>query len=82
MGVRLSLGVLPINGRRGGRKEEFNPFAKDASQQHRRRRDDVVEHRSQRRRRQRGEARGERGVDGAEERVGVAAYERTGADGA
>jgi hypothetical protein len=38
--VRLSLGVLPINGRRGGRKEEFNPFAKDASQQHRRRRDE------------------------------------------
>ena len=40
MVVRLSLGVLPINGRRGGRKEEFNPFAKDASQQHRRRRDE------------------------------------------
>jgi len=38
--VRHSLGVLPINGRRGGRKEEFNPFAKDASQQHRRRRDE------------------------------------------
>lgn len=34
------MGVLPINGRRGGRKEEFNPFAKDASQQHRRRRDE------------------------------------------
>ena len=40
MGVRLELGVLPINNRRGGRKEEFNPFAKDASQQHRRRRDE------------------------------------------
>ena len=40
MGVRLGLGVLPINNRRGGRKEEFNPFAKDASQQHRRRRDE------------------------------------------
>ena len=40
MVVRLSLGVLPINGRRGGKKEEFNPFAKDASQQHRRRRDE------------------------------------------
>lgn len=40
MVVRHSLGVLPINGRRGGRKEEFNPFAKDASQQHRRRRDE------------------------------------------
>lgn len=40
MVVRLSLGVLRINGRRGGRKEEFNPFAKDASQQHRRRRDE------------------------------------------
>lgn len=40
MVVRLPLGVLPINGRRGGRKEEFNPFAKDASQQHRRRRDE------------------------------------------
>ena len=34
------MGVLTINGRRGGRKEEFNPFAKDASQQHRRRRDE------------------------------------------
>ena len=34
------MGVLPINSRRGGRKEEFNPFAKDASQQHRRRRDE------------------------------------------
>jgi len=33
------LGDLSINGRRG-RKEEFNPFAKDASQQHRRRRED------------------------------------------
>jgi hypothetical protein len=33
------LGALRINGRRG-RKEEFNPFAKDASQQHRRRRED------------------------------------------
>ena len=40
MVVRHPLGVLPINGRRGGRKEEFNPFAKDASQQHRRRRDE------------------------------------------
>ena len=41
MVVRLSLGVLSINGRRGGRKkDEFNPFAKDASQQHRRRRDE------------------------------------------
>ena len=40
MGVRLDSGVLPINNRRGGRKEEFNPFAKDASQQHRRRRDE------------------------------------------
>ena len=40
MGVRPELGVLPINNRRGGRKEEFNPFAKDASQQHRRRRDE------------------------------------------
>jgi len=40
VGVRLDLGVLPINNRRGGRKEEFNPFAKDASQQHRRRRDE------------------------------------------
>jgi len=40
VGVRLELGVLPINNRRGGRKEEFNPFAKDASQQHRRRRDE------------------------------------------
>jgi len=39
--VRLSLGALSINGRRGGRKkDEFNPFAKDASQQHRRRRDE------------------------------------------
>jgi len=38
--VRNILGVLRINGRRGGRKEEFNPFAKDASQQHRRRRDE------------------------------------------
>ena len=34
------MGVLPINGRRGGKREEFNPFAKDASQQHRRRRDE------------------------------------------
>lgn len=33
------MGELSINGRRG-RKEEFNPFAKDASQQHRRRRED------------------------------------------
>ena len=33
------MGDLSINGRRG-RKEEFNPFAKDASQQHRRRRED------------------------------------------
>ncbi|MEL0330739.1 MAG: hypothetical protein VW982_00815 [Candidatus Poseidoniales archaeon] len=33
------MGALRINGRRG-RKEEFNPFAKDASQQHRRRRED------------------------------------------
>lgn len=33
------MGALSINGRRG-RKEEFNPFAKDASQQHRRRRED------------------------------------------
>jgi len=33
------LGVSQINGRRG-RREEFNPFAKDASQQHRRRRDE------------------------------------------
>lgn len=41
MVVRLSLGALSINGRRGGRKkDEFNPFAKDASQQHRRRRDE------------------------------------------
>ena len=40
MGVRLESGVLPINNRRSGRKEEFNPFAKDASQQHRRRRDE------------------------------------------
>lgn len=40
MVVRHLLGVLRINGRRGGRKEEFNPFAKDASQQHRRRRDE------------------------------------------
>ncbi|MBR68580.1 MAG: hypothetical protein CMA86_03615 [Euryarchaeota archaeon] len=39
MGVPLLLGELPINGRRP-RKEEFNPFAKDASQQHRRRRED------------------------------------------
>ena len=35
----IRLGALSINGRRG-RKEEFNPFAKDASQQHRRRRED------------------------------------------
>tara|TARA_B100000900_G_scaffold382091_1_gene369017 strand:- start:8506 stop:9369 length:864 start_codon:yes stop_codon:yes gene_type:complete len=35
------MGALPINSRRGGRKkDEFNPFAKDASQQHRRRRDE------------------------------------------
>ncbi|HII78382.1 MAG TPA: hypothetical protein HA267_05075, partial [Candidatus Poseidonia sp.] len=35
------MGALSINGRRGGRKkDEFNPFAKDASQQHRRRRDE------------------------------------------
>ena len=40
MVVRRNPGVSPINGRRGGRKEEFNPFAKDASQQHRRRRDE------------------------------------------
>ena len=40
MVVRRTSGVSPINGRRGGRKEEFNPFAKDASQQHRRRRDE------------------------------------------
>ena len=41
MVVRLSLVALSINGRRGGRKKyEFNPFAKDASQQHRRRRDE------------------------------------------
>ncbi len=41
MVVRLSTGALPINSRRGGRKkDEFNPFAKDASQQHRRRRDE------------------------------------------
>lgn len=33
------MGDLSISGRRG-RKEEFNPFAKDASQQHRRRRED------------------------------------------
>ena len=33
------MGELSINGRRG-RKEEVNPFAKDASQQHRRRRED------------------------------------------
>lgn len=33
------MGDLSITGRRG-RKEEFNPFAKDASQQHRRRRED------------------------------------------
>lgn len=33
------VGVFQINGRRG-RREEFNPFAKDASQQHRRRRDE------------------------------------------
>ena len=33
------MGALEIN-RRRGRKEEFNPFAKDASQQHRRRRED------------------------------------------
>jgi len=39
VGVPLLLGELPINGRRP-RKEEFNPFAKDASQQHRRRRED------------------------------------------
>ena len=39
MGLPLLLGELPINGRRP-RKEEFNPFAKDASQQHRRRRED------------------------------------------
>jgi len=39
--VRPSTGALPINSRRGGRKkDEFNPFAKDASQQHRRRRDE------------------------------------------
>jgi hypothetical protein len=37
--VQIPLGALRINGRRG-RKEEFNPFAKDASQQHRRRRED------------------------------------------
>ena len=34
------LGELPINGRPGGRKEEFNPFAKDASAQHKRRKDE------------------------------------------
>jgi hypothetical protein len=46
LGIRLlhvagpfGMGVLPINGRRG-RRDEFNPFAKDASQQHRRRRDE------------------------------------------
>ena len=33
------LGESPINGRRG-KREEFNPFAKDASQQHRKRRDE------------------------------------------
>ena len=37
--MQIPLGALRINGRRG-RKEEFNPFAKDASQQHRRRRED------------------------------------------
>ena len=37
--MQIPLGALGINGRRG-RKEEFNPFAKDASQQHRRRRED------------------------------------------
>lgn len=35
----IDSGVLPISGRRG-RREEFNPFAKDAHQQHRRRRED------------------------------------------
>lgn len=39
MGVQVSLGESPINGRRP-RKEEFNPFAKDAQQQHRRKRDE------------------------------------------
>lgn len=33
------MGVLPISGKKG-RREEFNPFAKDAPQQHRRRRED------------------------------------------
>jgi hypothetical protein len=33
------LGELPINGRRG-QKDDFNPFAQDASQQHRKRRDE------------------------------------------
>lgn len=35
----MPLGESPINGRRG-KREEFNPFAKDASQQHRKRRDE------------------------------------------
>lgn len=33
------MGELPINGRRG-QKDDFNPFAQDASQQHRKRRDE------------------------------------------
>lgn len=41
------LGVFQISERRG-RREEFNPFAKDASQQHRRRRDERERHAARR----------------------------------
>ena len=40
MGVPVPLGVSPITAPKRRKKEEFNPFAKDASQQHRRRRDE------------------------------------------
>jgi hypothetical protein len=40
VGVPVPLGVSPITAPKRRKKEEFNPFAKDASQQHRRRRDE------------------------------------------